>query len=1170
MGPKDNLFVWTFDHGNVTSCLRIIDISDPVNPVEVGHLYMPGMYLDIEKDEGYVYLAGKCRVAVIDIQDIANPFMTGKCRIPGMVMSMKKGTQVLNLLFYYDTEENTSTFRLVNISDPYNPQLFPVTIVLSQGSARRFSNGNYTYIIYESSGIVDKIKYETLIGEYIPPGGVAETGKDVDVWMYSGEDSILWVTEGERGIHIVNPRDMSFITRYRPLPECVCMESYIKSLDEIYVATDSGLFIIDASDVLNCRLIARYRTSNKPKRVFCNGDYAFIVENGGLLEILDVSDPYNPSLLSAYFTEDKKEIVDIEISYPYIYMITYKRDSIVSLCLMDRDMVDIEFTRYIDNITFNRGIFWMQQCFSGGFIDDLENENTVILTACKYNETAHPADNKDERGKFYLENEEWQPGDTCHHGEFNFHVMNAVRQTEIWPYDNPSPVPADLDGNRHTSMWEAFQWVEANDSWYRYRGLETPQYSDPGNIGSSTYLVWDDFAPPELPGIEGYYFKPVENAFGCEVEFIPSPEPDFSGYRLYKEGELVEDTHTDTVSFPIYEFVPGTTDVYSLSGYDVYGYESKTRDFIIRLPIYIASQDQIAESLDLDYHHLFGYQDAYGLVFASKLYTPTGTYPYIIYAGSRTGDSWRECDTLSAGWHPAFAFSFLPSYVTGLPWGEYHWNIAYLYRPPYSSYLYLIGLHSKNRESTPSAWDTVILATMDVSQAGNGYPSLKYPTLYAQGRNVHLVYTRIMADMRELIYRKYYHDWTPASEFETVPIACTGYPKPVLTVDMNGTPHVAVVVNGKIYYSYRSPAGWTEGVEISSEAEDVHLSSVGDKIYVVWSYGTDIYWLEGNIAIFDPLERWRSEPVKISRDKPVSNPRMVQGMYLVWEEDGEIVVADTTGTVIFYTSSPAIKRNPHAVWMGGDSLYLVWREKGGYLYIKPEKIEIPVVPALYSITVGLPQPSPFNLARDGYIEYPSGVKVDYGEDSLVYLLPELVPGDEYTVEIVLYHESSGTWGEKIKIDGRKARTVQVEAGVPETVGITIPYPYYREDGEVKLSITRKRGDYVSVASIKVFKETDRAFGPGGPLTAGNVSTVQGFYVKTVKSLNENAIIEYAIPEDSRVRIEIYNVMGRRVKVHSVYRTAGVYKYSWKGTPGVYFYKVRAGGEEAKGKFIILR
>jgi len=124
------------------------------------------------------------------------------------------------------------------------------------------------------------------------------------------------------------------------------------------------------------------------------------------------------------------------------------------LNVQDGDIRDDDFANnYVGLIQhYYRRYFIMQQCFSGGFIDDLENSKTVILTAAKEDQVAHPCDSEEE-------NEHDPYGD--YHGEFLFHLESALRG--LTP--TGKVVNADSDGNGYVSLKEAFDYAYSWDSW---------------------------------------------------------------------------------------------------------------------------------------------------------------------------------------------------------------------------------------------------------------------------------------------------------------------------------------------------------------------------------------------------------------------------------------------------------------------------------------------------------------------------------------------------------------------------------------------------------------------------------------------------------------------------------------------------------------------------------
>ncbi len=149
------------------------------------------------------------------------------------------------------------------------------------------------------------------------------------------------------------------------------------------------------------------------------------------------------------------------------------------LCLLDGNMSDYDFAALTDNINANKKVFWMQQCRSGGFVDNLENNNSVVLTACQPNEAAYRANNTP-----VIENEV-RNTITYHHGEFNFHVYSStVGETPNGDnsYNGFNYSTADVNGDEIISIYESKKWLFYHDN----IPYETPMYSDLGGIATTT------------------------------------------------------------------------------------------------------------------------------------------------------------------------------------------------------------------------------------------------------------------------------------------------------------------------------------------------------------------------------------------------------------------------------------------------------------------------------------------------------------------------------------------------------------------------------------------------------------------------------------------------------------------------------------------------------------
>jgi hypothetical protein len=86
-----------------------------------------------------------------------------------------------------------------------------------------------------------------------------------------------------------------------------------------------------------------------------------------------------------------------------------------------QSIIDKDFARLVDKVACNYRVICMQQCFSGGFIDNLAKSRNLVLTACSSDETANRSDTENETVDEV----------TYHHGEFNYNLFTALSVPRI-------------------------------------------------------------------------------------------------------------------------------------------------------------------------------------------------------------------------------------------------------------------------------------------------------------------------------------------------------------------------------------------------------------------------------------------------------------------------------------------------------------------------------------------------------------------------------------------------------------------------------------------------------------------------------------------------------------------------------------------------------------------
>ncbi len=152
-----------------------------------------------------------------------------------------------------------------------------------------------------------------------------------------------------------------------------------------------------------------------------------------------------------------------------------------TLCLIDGNITDDAFAALVNPIQANKKVFWMQQCRSGGFVDELEGNTTFFHSACQANQNAYRANDTPD-----IENE-IRNNVTYHHGEYNFHMYSVTNgespEEGTTSYNGIPYSSADLNSDNCISVSESWLWESAREN-----SPETPLYSDLGSIGSTTSL----------------------------------------------------------------------------------------------------------------------------------------------------------------------------------------------------------------------------------------------------------------------------------------------------------------------------------------------------------------------------------------------------------------------------------------------------------------------------------------------------------------------------------------------------------------------------------------------------------------------------------------------------------------------------------------------------------
>ncbi|MCK4525759.1 T9SS type A sorting domain-containing protein [candidate division WOR-3 bacterium] len=566
MGEDDHLFCWTFDHGTSAWITHSVDISNIEDPQPLDYSFVADMGDGIDVQGDYAYTIGFYRHEVnykglLTVTDITDPTNLQERGILELGRNRPRAIDVAGDYAYivtYRFSSDCEGFLVVDISDPDHPEI--VGEVIGYG---RFEDvevkdtlafaidaevSNQLYMI----NIKDPNNPQVLNSMHLPKyWDLSIEGDSVYVvsrlhWVLSVVDISSWQEET--------------IQFSRPPTSVETDENYIYITGK--KEPGPGFLMILERDNLN-EISHLYILGCDGTDVSLKDNHLYIAGYGGGVFIVDVSDPYNPELISTY-RPDSSYITEAVRKDDCLYVSGFGPEGTKSyLCLMDYPISDAVFADKFETIQAGKKVYWMQQCYSGGFIDDLEDTHTVVTTACDALELAwcaedipwHNIDNwqSDPNPPLNWENyviegsENEIVGDvTYYHGEFNYHIMNVVRRETPTGATNLGPSGYD---DYLISMSEAYDYVNSWDS-RKYPIMDSlgntlppehPQYSDAGNIGDGTFLGWDDGDAPLSPTGLDYSVSPYP------------PNPNFVVVNLTWN----DNTEEDLVAYSVYHKVPG-------------------------------------------------------------------------------------------------------------------------------------------------------------------------------------------------------------------------------------------------------------------------------------------------------------------------------------------------------------------------------------------------------------------------------------------------------------------------------------------------------------------------------------------------------------------------------------------------------------------------------------
>ena len=278
------------NYAYVATCvsgLRVINVSNPSNPVETG--FSDTLYCaeDVVVSGNYAYVATYgSGLRVVDISNPASPFEVGSFEISGHHANdiTLSGNYVYVVFGSYTWP---SGLRVVNITNPSNPVLEGSYDTPGDAYGIEVSGGYYAYV---ADGWWDGLRVIAVSTATSPVEvGSYETSGHAEAVAVSGNYTYLVILES--GLHVINVSNPANPARVGYCDTPGGARGVALSGNYAYVASGSagGLRVIDVSNPASPLTVGYYDTPGIAFDVAVSGNYAYVADHSSGLRIIDIS-----------------------------------------------------------------------------------------------------------------------------------------------------------------------------------------------------------------------------------------------------------------------------------------------------------------------------------------------------------------------------------------------------------------------------------------------------------------------------------------------------------------------------------------------------------------------------------------------------------------------------------------------------------------------------------------------------------------------------------------------------------------------------------------------------------------------------------------------------------------------------------------------------------------
>lgn len=287
--------------------LRVMNLSDPAQPVEVGSYNPLGGIWETASQEGYLYAAvTDIGLQVLDLSDNARPSPTGLYQAPAWV----RDVAVSGEYAYVTAGHYNKGFNVVNVADPTAPYEMGSWCNPGNGSGLAAS-GDYAYIADGDSGlqVVDTTDPNAPVGI----SSVAMPNRALNVTV-AGDYAYVADTEGLRIVDVSSPSAPSRVSGYE-MPDG--LQDVEVSGDYAYAVGDA-LWVMNISNPLVPTEVSTLTLPSAGRDAVLSGSRLYVADSSTGLRVINVSDPLRPAEAASYDTPGQASSVMVDGGHIYV------------------------------------------------------------------------------------------------------------------------------------------------------------------------------------------------------------------------------------------------------------------------------------------------------------------------------------------------------------------------------------------------------------------------------------------------------------------------------------------------------------------------------------------------------------------------------------------------------------------------------------------------------------------------------------------------------------------------------------------------------------------------------------------------------------------------------------------------------------------------------------